>query len=126
MRATLQHTAVVLGAAVLALAAGPLSAQELESPADGLVIHWRSPGVSQMSTGTWSIAPADGQTVTVRMQAKSLFDRIESEGTTYRVLFPLRNVDPFGMVYEFTFDRAEIDRLGRLDDGKTMRFSAKA
>ena len=124
MRALLCSFALACGA--LSFAAPPLAAQELEGPVESLVIAWRAPGVPQMPTVTWSIVPGDGQTVTVRTRASTLFDRMESEATTYRVLFPLRNLDPFGMLYEFDYDRTEIDRLGRLDEGKSLRFAAKA
>ena len=126
MPAALRRRDLVLGILLLSAATSPLRAQELDGPTESLVIAWRAPAVPQMPTVTWSIAPAERNTAAIRTEARTLFDRMTTESTTYRVLFPLRNTDPFGMLYEFEYDRAEIDRLGRLEDGKSMRFAAKA
>lgn len=126
MAATLRRSTLVFGAALLALAAGPLRAQELAAPAEGLVIAWRSPPVPSMPTVTWTIGASDGQVTAVRTEARALFERMQSESTMYRVIFPIRNVDPFGSVYEFEYDRAAVDAIGRLDEGKAVRLSVKS
>lgn len=117
--------AFALGAAVLAASTVPLRAQELAGPQEGLVIAWRSPQSATMPTVTYTIAGRDGQVSAVRTEARALFERMTTESTMYRVIFPLRSTDPFGTRYEFQYDTAALDAVGRLDDGKTVRFAAK-
>lgn len=116
--------ACALGA--LLIAAGPAAAQELANPPGDLVMAWRSPQSATMVTVTWTIRPGADQVASVRTEARALFDRMTTEGTTYRAVFPLRHVDPFGSVYEFAFDRAAVDAIGRLDEGKTVRIPVKS
>lgn len=119
------------GTAARALAAivvmtGGAGAQELGAPAEGLVIRWRSPEVPQMPAVTWTAIGVDGQVTTMRSEARALFDRMVTQSTMYRVLFPVRGTDAFGTVSEFEYDRAAIDTFGRLDPGKTFRVGVKA
>jgi len=79
-----------------------------------------------MPTVTFTIRNGDDQVASVRSEARALFDRMTTEGTTYRVVFPLRHVDPFGSLFEFEFDRAAVDAIGRLDEGKTVRIPVKS
>ena len=125
MTARLRRFAIALAAAQLA-ATNPLAAQELAGPRGDLVIAWRSPQSATMPTVTWTIRNGDDQVASVRSEARALFDRMTTEGTTYRVVFPLRHVDPFGSVFEFEFDRAAVDAIGRLDKGKAVRIPMKA
>jgi hypothetical protein len=122
MSASLQRIAFAV-----ALAAAPAAprAQELAGPADGLVIAWRSPQSATMATVTVTIAGRDGQLSAVRSEARALFDRMTTESTMYRVIFPLRSTDPYGSRYAFAYDTSALDAIGRLDDGKTIRFPAK-
>jgi hypothetical protein len=126
MTALRRGRALALGAALLALAAGPIRAQELAGPPDKLVIAWRAPAVPSMPTVTWTIDVAEGQITTVRTEARALFDRMQSESRMYRVIFPMRNVDPFGTIHELEYDRAAVDGIGRLDEGKTVRLPVKS
>ena len=115
-----------LGALLLAAAASPADAQELTGPPGELVIAWRSPQSATMPTVTFTIQIGADQVATVRTEARALFERMSTEGTTYRVIFPLRHVDPFGSVYTFEFERAAVDAIGRLDEGKSVRIPMKA
>jgi hypothetical protein len=126
MTATLRRTAFLFGAALLALIASPLRAQELAGPPGDLVIAWRSPQSATMPTVTWTIRAGADQVASVRTEARALFERMTTEGTAYRALFPLRHVDPFGSIYEFEFDRAAVDAIGRLDEGKAVRIPVKS
>ena len=125
MSATPRGLAFALGLAVLAAAPAGPRAQELVAPSDGLVIAWRSPQSATMPTVTYTIAGRDGQVSAVRTEARALFERMTTESAMYRVIFPLRSTDPFGTRYEFHYDTAALDEIGRLDDGKTVRFAAK-
>jgi hypothetical protein len=116
---------IALGALLIA-AATPAAAQELAGPPGDLVIAWGSPQSVSMPTVTFTIRSGDDQVASVRSEARALFDRMTTEGTTYRVVFPLRHVDPFGSLFEFEFDRAAVDAIGRLDEGKTVRIPLKA
>lgn len=117
---------LVLCATALILAAGAADAQELTGPPANLVIAWRSPQSATMPTVTFTIRGGDDQVASVRTEARALFDRMTTEGTTYRVVFPLRHVDPFGSIFEFEFDRAAVDAIGRLDEGKAVRIPMKS
>jgi hypothetical protein len=114
-----------LGVALL-LAANPAHTQELTAPAAGLSIAWRSPASATMPTVTWTVTAVDGVVATMRTEARALFERLTTEGTIYRVLFPLRNVDQFGTLSEFEYDRAQLDEIGRLDVGKSVRIAVKS
>ncbi len=126
MTASRRLSAMALGAALLALAAGPIRAQELAAPTDTLVIAWRAPAAPSMPTVTWTIGGAGGQISTVRAEARALFERMTTEATMYRVIFPVKSVDTFGTVYEFGYDRAAVNAIGRLDEGKTVRLPVKS
>jgi hypothetical protein len=121
-----QRHAAALGALLLAAAAHPLAAQELAGPPGDLVITWRSPQSATMPPVTFTIRGGADQVASVRTEARALFDRMTTDGTVYRVVFPLRHVDPFGSVFEFAFDRAAVDAIGRLDEGKTVRIPMRA
>ncbi|MFO0988603.1 MAG: hypothetical protein U1F37_14745 [Alphaproteobacteria bacterium] len=118
--------AFALAALVSATAPAMAGAQELAPPKQGLVIVWRSPAVPTMPAVTWSIAPGDGHVSAVRTEARALLERLTGESAVYRVVFPLRSVDPFGSVHESEPDRAAIEAFGRLDAGKTARIAARA
>ncbi len=118
--------AFALAAAAFAAAVGPLHAQELTGPAEGLVIVWRSPAVPTMPAVTWTIAPGEGHVSAVRTEARALFERMTGESTVYRAIFPLRSVDTFGSIQEIEPDRSAIDAIGRLEPGKTARIAARA
>ena len=125
MTARLRRFAIAFGAAQLA-AVSPLGAQELAGPPGELVIAWRSPQSATMPTVTFTIRTGADQVSSVRTEARALLERMTTEGTTYRVIFPLRHVDPFGSVYTFEFERAAVDAIGRLDEGKSVRIPVKA
>jgi hypothetical protein len=118
--------AVTFGALLIAAAASPAPAQELAGPLGDLLIAWRSPQSATMPTVTFTIQIGADQVATVRTEARALFDRLSTEGTVYRAIFPLRHVDPFGSVYAFEFERAAVDAIGRLDEGKTVRIPVKS
>jgi hypothetical protein len=124
MSASLRRIAFAVAAALAMAPAAPL-AQELAGPADGLVIAWRAPAAPTMPTVTWTIAGRDGQVSAVRSEARALFERMKTESTMYRVIFPLTSTDPFGSVYEFQYDTAALDAIGGLEDGKTVRIAAR-
>jgi len=126
MPRALRRFAFALGAAVLLAVAPAAEAQELAGPPGDLVIAWRSPQSATMPTVTWTIRNGDDQVASVRSEARALFDRMTTEGTTYRVVFPVRHVDPFGSLFEFDFDRAAVDAVGRLDEGRTVRIPVKS
>jgi hypothetical protein len=123
---TNRRHAFALGALLLTAAAIPAGAQELAGPPGDLVITWRSPQSATMPPVTFTIRGGADQVASVRTEARALFDRMTTEGTVYRVVFPLRHVDPFGSVFEFAFDRAAVDAIGRLDEGKTVRIPVKS
>lgn len=125
MAAYSSRWAIALAAAAFAVAAGPLHAQELAGPAEGLVIVWRSPAVPTMPAVTWTIGPGDGHVSAVRTEARALFERMTGESTVYRAIFPLRSVDAFSSIHEIEPDRAAIDAIGRLDPGKSARIAAR-
>lgn len=113
-------------ALLIAAAASPAAAQELAGPPGDLVIAWRSPQSATMPTVTFTIRGGADQVASVRTEARALFDRMTTEGTVYRAVFPMRHVDPFGSVYEFEFDRGTADAIGRLDEGKVVRIPVKS
>jgi hypothetical protein len=116
---------MMLALSAAAFAAEASRAQELAAPAETLVIGWRSPAAPTMPTVTWSVGAGDGQVSVVRSEARALFERMTTESTMYRVVFPLRSVDPFGSRFEFEYDKAALDAIGRLDEGKTVRVTVK-
>lgn len=126
MAASPSRWTFALAAAALAVAAGPLHAQELTGPAEGLVIVWRSPAVPTMPAVTWAIAPGEGHVSFVRTEARASFERMAGESTMYRAIFPLRSADTFGSIHEIEPDRTAIDAIGRLEPGKTARIAAHA
>lgn len=119
------RTALAVCVAVLASASGATRAQELGAPAEGMAIAWRAPAVPSMPTVTWRFTSVQGSTTTLRSETRTLFERMTTESTMYRVIFPLRSVDPFGTISEFEYDRASLDEIGRLDEGKSVRIAVK-
>jgi len=109
----------------LTLAALPAAAQELIGPTGTLVIAWRSPPVPQMPTVTWTIEPGADGTAKVTTEARALFERMRGESTTYRTLFTLRVENQFGFTYQHEFDRAQLDAIGKLEVGKSVRIASK-
>jgi hypothetical protein len=126
MAAPSSRWALAFAAAALVSSADALRAQELAAPAERLVIVWRAPAVPTMPAVTWTIAPGEGHVSAVRTEARTLFDRMNGESTTYRAIFPLRSADTFGTQHEFEPDRAAIDAIGPLEAGKTARIAARA
>jgi hypothetical protein len=110
----------------LLTAAAAARAQELTAPAPGLTIHWRAPAAPTMTTVVWTASAVEGPVATVRTEARTALDRITTEGSVYRVLFPLRSVDPYGTIYEFEYDRSAADAIGRLDAGKQIRLAVNS
>jgi hypothetical protein len=116
---------IAIGCTASCLAAAPVAAQELAGPAGTLVIAWRSPAVPQMPTVTWTIEPSADGTAKVTTEARALFERMRGESTMYRALFTLRATNQFGFVYQYEFDRAQIDPIGKLEVGKSVRIASK-
>jgi hypothetical protein len=115
----------MLAIAALASATGAARAPVLGAPVAGLAISWRSPAVTSMPTVTGKVTAVEGPVATVRTEARTLFEKVTTDASIYRVIFPLRGVDPFGTVSEFDYDPAKLDEIGRLDAGKSVRIAVK-